>query len=88
MRSLWIVSALIITLACSAHAASYPRDAVQSFMENCVQLKRELIPACSCIIKDMQKSIPFAEYEKLIVSADPMQDARLAVIADRCAKAR
>lgn len=88
MRVLLLAILLCASTAHLAHAESYPRDAVQSFMENCVQLKRELIPACSCIIKDMQKSIPFAEYEKLIVSPEPMKDARLAVITDKCVKAR
>ncbi|MCI5049134.1 MAG: hypothetical protein MRY32_02210 [Rickettsiales bacterium] len=64
--------------------APYPRDVRVSFMKACVGFHKEMLPPCTCMLKNFQKNIHFDEFVEISELEDPRTDARFVSIANHC----
>lgn len=80
--------ALLLTTATlfPAHAAKpYPQDVRRAITQSCVGLDRQMVAPCRCILRRLEQSIPFEQYEQLLKRPDPMADPRVQAIMRQCA---
>lgn len=75
---------IMLLLPGIALAKPYPADVKRNFVQSCAGFKTQIIPHCSCIIDNIEKVIPFREYEKLMLSGKAENDRRIDAIANRC----
>lgn len=67
---------------------SYPEPDRRAFLQSCVGMYKEMIPACRCMLIGLQSAIPFDEFVVMTQKGDPQRDARFTSIANRCINAK
>ena len=77
-----------MTLPLTASAKQYPADIRRNINQNCVGLNKEMIVPCGCILKGLEKNIPYEVLEPMIIKGTAMQDPRVQAIARQCSKLR
>ena len=67
-----------------AVSPEWPADTREIFINSCIQLKRQLIPACRCIINELMQVMGHDEFLKLAEADLIEKDQRYLSIRSNC----
>lgn len=85
---MFLAHLLLPTLLSSAEVTKqpepYPAQVKESFMVGCTNFHQELIPACTCILGEMQKTLTLKQLETLNQSPDITREPAFVNLAQQC----